>query len=777
MAQWTVWPGVPYPLGATWDGYGVNFALFSAGAERVELCLFDSSGQHEQARIPLSEYTDQIWHACLPECRPGQLYGYRVYGPYEPANGRRFNGNKLLIDPYARAIAGRIHWHDALFGYRTDSLHKDLSFDRRDSARYMAKGVVTTSGPSPCDENLPQRPHTPWSQTVLYEAHVAGLSRRHPHVPASQRGTYAGLASEPILRHLQSLGVTAIELLPVFPFLDEQHLVQKGLTNYWGYNPFAFFTPHSAYMGETGGAEFQLMVHRFHEAGIEVILDVVFNHTAEGSHLGPTLSLRGIDNLSYYLTVPGNARYYMDHTGCGNTLNIPHPRVMQMVTDCLRYWMTEMGVDGFRFDLALSLARLPNGYHPGCPFLSAIGQDPILSRAKLIAEPWDLGLGGYHVGRFPPGWAEWNDRFRDTVRGFWRGDYGLVSDFATRVTGSSDLFKHDGRRPQASINFITAHDGFALHDLVSYTVKHNEANGEDNHDGTDHNISWNCGVEGETADQRVNALRQRQKKNMLATLLLSQGVPMLVAGDEMGRTQHGNNNAYCQDNTVSWVDWSMSRAEEDRALLDFTRMLLSLRRRYAVFRRTTFFTGAVVPPLGGLKDVTWLSVSGCEMQAEEWRAPFIRCFGFHLNSMTDTDHTDHERFIILLNAHDGPVDFFLPAVAYGQRWTRVFDTARPDSHRPDSQESQESAETFLASTVYPLEPRSFVLLLCEQPLYDQTQSENNSHHNSHHLVCKTVLNRSRQHIPGYSRQQHKKILRKSRTQQPRRERSWIKVKH
>ena len=768
MAQcsgWTVWPGAPYPLGATWDGCGVNFALFSAGAERVELCLFDSSGQHEQARIPLSEYTDQIWHACLPECRPGQLYGYRVYGPYEPANGRRYNGNKLLIDPYARALAGKIHWHDALFSYRTDSLHKDLSFDRRDSARYMAKGVVT-AGQSPWPREQ-QRPHTPWSKTVLYEAHVAGLSRCHPQVPASQRGTYAGLASEPILRHLQSLGVTAIELLPVFSFLDEQHLVQKGLTNYWGYNPFAFFSLHSGYMGEKGSDEFKLMVRRFHEAGIEVILDVVFNHTAEGSHLGPTLSLRGIDNLSYYLTVPGNARYYMDHTGCGNTLNMPHPRVMQMVTDCLRYWMTEMGVDGFRFDLALSLARLPNGYHPGCPFLSAIGQDPIISRAKLIAEPWDVGLGGYQVGRFPPGWAEWNDRFRDTVRGFWRGDHGLVSDLATRLTGSSDLFQHDGRRPQASINFITAHDGFPLHDLVSYSVKHNEANGEENHDGTDHNISWNCGVEGATDAQRVNALRQRQKKNLLATLLLSQGVPMLVAGDEMGRTQHGNNNAYCQDNTVSWVDWGLSSAEKNRALLDFTRMLLSLRRRYAAFRRTTFFTGAVVQNLG-IKDVTWLSVSGCEMQAEEWRAPFIRCFGFHLNSTTD--HIDlvdrplaHERFMILLNAHDGPVDFRLPASAYGQRWSRVFDTARDGP-----------PETFLASGVYPLKPHSFVLLIC-----DQQQGVVEESPRLHRDVSKSkrVMNRSRQHASGYYRQQHKKLWRKARMQQPRRKRSWMKVKH
>ena len=774
MAQcsgWTVRPGAPYPLGATWDSFGVNFALFSAGAERVELCLFDASGQHEQARIPLSEYTDQVWHVCLPECLPGQLYGYRVYGPYEPANGKRFNGNKLLIDPYARALAGKIHWHDALFGYRTDSLHKDLSFDRRDSARYMAKGVVTAGQAPGPREQQPHRPHTPWSQTVLYEAHVSGLSRRHPQVPASQRGTYAGLASEPILRHLQSLGVTAIELLPVFPFLDEQHLFHKGLTNYWGYNPFAFFTPHSGYMGESGSDEFKGMVRCFHEAGIEVILDVVFNHTAEGSHLGPTLSLRGIDNLSYYLTVPGNARYYMDHTGCGNTLNIPHPRVMQMVTDCLRYWMTEMEVDGFRFDLALSLARLPNGYHPGCPFLAAIGQDPILSRAKLIAEPWDLGLGGYQVGRFPPGWAEWNDRFRNTVRGFWRGDYGLVSDLATRLTGSSDLFQHDGRRPQASINFITAHDGFALHDLVSYSMKHNEENGEDNHDGTDHNLSWNCGVEGVTVDSNINALRQRQKKNMLATLLLSQGVPMLVAGDEMGRTQHGNNNAYCQDNTVSWVDWSSMSRAEDCALLNFVRMLLSLRRRYAALRRTTFFTGAIVPHLG-VKDVTWLNVSGCEMQSEEWRTPFIRCFGLHLTSTTD--HADlvdcplpHERFIILLNAHDGPVDFRLPAGAYGQRWRCLFDTARSGP--------TEAGETLLPSSLYPLEPRSFVLLICDQQQAEQGVADVVPR--LHRAVGKIVPNRSRQHAPGYSQQQHKKIWRKARRQQPRRKRSWVQVKH
>ncbi|KAF0142465.1 MAG: glycogen operon protein GlgX [Rhodospirillaceae bacterium] len=751
-----IWPGGSYPLGATWDGQGVNFALFSDHAERVEVCLFDSSGRHEQVRIPLPEYTDQIWHGYLPDCRPGQLYGYRVYGPYDPLKGHRFNGNKLLIDPYARAIAGRIHWHAALFGYRTDSARADLSFDRRDNARYVAKGVVMAAT-FPWPEE--HRPRTPWNRTVLYETHVAGLSRCHPQVPENQRGTYSGLVTGPILRHLQTLGITAIELLPVFPFLDEQHLVDKGLTNYWGYNPYAFFVPHQGYLSGSGSNEFKLMVRRFHEAGIEVILDVVFNHTAEGNHMGPTLSLKGIDNLSYYLTVPGDARYYMDYTGCGNTLNMLHPRVVQMVMDSLRYWVSEMGVDGFRFDLALSLARLPEGYHPSCPFLAAVRQDPVLSKVKLIAEPWDLGLGGYQVGGFPSGWAEWNDRFRNTVRGFWRGDYNLASEMATRLTGSSDLFEHSGRRPQASINFITAHDGFTLHDLTSYNDKHNEGNSENNCDGTNQNLSWNCGAEGETADPRITALRLRQKKNMLATLLLSQGVPMLVAGDEMGRTQGGNNNAYCQDNPSSWVDWSLNRAE-DRALLDFTRLLLALRRAHAVFRRATFFTGAIVPCLG-LKDVTWLNANGCEMQPQEWEAPRVRCFGFHLSGATDDIGPDgaplvDDRFVILMNAHDGPIDFRLPASTYGQRWNRLFDTARPDW----------PAETFAASGLYLLEPRSFVLLNC-----CERRKGTERPHGSHPVSVRTVLSH-----PGQGDKPRRKAWLKTRMQKPKRKRSWTKAK-
>ncbi|KAF0117572.1 MAG: glycogen operon protein GlgX [Rhodospirillaceae bacterium] len=750
---WAIWPGSPHPLGATWDGHGVNFALFSAHAERVEVCLFDASGRHEQMRIPLPAYTDQVWHGYLPDCRPGHLYGYRVYGPYEPEKGHRFNGNKLLLDPYARAIAGRIHWHDALFGYRRDSAREDLSFDRRDSARFMVKGVVTgATFPGPEDHH----PRTPWSRTIIYEAHVAGLSRCHPQVPENQRGLYSGLVSEPILRHLQTLGITAVELLPVFPFLDEQHLVQKGLTNYWGYNPYAFFTPHPGYLGDHEYDAFKVMVRRFHDAGIEVILDVVFNHTAEGNHMGPTTSLKGIDNLSYYLTVSGNTRYYMDHTGCGNTLNVPHPRVMQMVMDSLRYWVTEMGVDGFRFDLALSLARLPDGYHPDCPFLAAVRQDPVLSQAKLIAEPWDLGWGGYQVGGFPAGWTEWNDRFRNTVRRFWRGDDSFVSAMATCVTGSSDLFGHSGRRPQASLNFITAHDGFTLHDLVSYNAKHNESNGEDNHDGTNDNLSWNCGTEGETANPRLNALRQRQKKNILATLLLSQGVPMLVAGDEMGRTQRGNNNAYCQDNTISWMDWSLKRAE-DRELLEFTRLLVALRRAHPVFQRTTFFTGAMVPYLG-LKDISWMSAGGGEMLEEEWQTPFIRCFGFHLGGATDEVGPDgapvvDDRFLVLLNAHDGPVAFRLPSGAYGQRWRRLFDTARPNA----------TEEIFALSSVYPLEPRSFVLLNCCE------RRRNLEPPRLHRVSDRTVLSHPG---PGNRR----KLWLKTRTQKPKRKRSWTKTK-
>lgn len=773
-----IWPGTPHPLGANWDGHGVNFSLFSAHAEKVELCLFDSSGCHEQIRISLPEYTDQVWHGYLPDCRPGQLYGYRVYGPYDPRRGHRFNGNKLLIDPYAHAISGRIQWHGALFGYRTDSARKDLSFDRRDSARYMSKAVVTaTTFPYPEENRL----NTPWDRTIIYETHVVGLSKRNQRVPEYQRGTYLGLVSEPTLQYLQDLGITAIELLPVFPFLDEQHLVEKGLGNYWGYNPYIFSAPNPNYYSSTksvNGDEFRFMVRRLHEVGIEVILDIVFNHTAEGNHMGPTLSFKGIDNVSYYLTQTDNAQYYVDYTGCGNTLNVLHPRVLQLVTDCLRYWVIEIGIDGFRFDLALSLARTVTGYSSSCPFLTALGQDPVLSKIKLIAESWDLGPGGYQVGHFPPGWSEWNDRFRNTVRGFWRGDYNLASDLATRIAGSSDLFHHDGRRPQASINFVTAHDGFTLHDLVTYNSKHNEVNGESNRDGTDQNLSWNCGSDGETSNQYVVALRLRQKKNMLATLLLSQGVPMLLAGDEIGRSQCGNNNAYCQDNIISWVDWTLSRPEE-RSLLEFTQLLIRLRKTYVVFRHRTFLTGKVSSPLSHLKDITWLGTDGYEMLQEDWTAPFIRCFGFHLSgpgpesadilpSVRDDTREQakkqaNDHFIILLNAHDELISFRLPSNTYGRRWTLIFDTAR---------ESLESEKVFLASSLYPLEARSFVLLVC-------SQNQESSAYIRLHGRKTNIFPQRRHNQNSVNRcclRSRRKTWLRVRMQRPKRKRLWTKIK-
>ncbi|MBF0093193.1 MAG: glycogen debranching protein GlgX [Alphaproteobacteria bacterium] len=705
--------GVPYPLGATWDGKGVNFALFSAHAEKVELCLFDSQGKREEERLELPEYTDQVWHGYLPDASPGQLYGYRVYGPYEPALGHRFNGNKLLIDPYARALHGEITPHSTHFAFRTDSTREDLSFDRRDNARYMAKCVVVPPASRLREET---RPNTPWADTVIYEAHVIGMTARHPEVPENLRRTFAGLASKPILDHLNGLGVTAIELLPVFPFVDEEHLTRIGLRNYWGYNPYAFLAPQQSYLGSGKIEEFRQMVRSFHEAGIEVILDVVFNHTAEGNHMGPSFSLKGIDNASYYISVPDNPRYYLDHTGCGNTLNLSHPRVLQMVMDSLRYWVEEMHVDGFRFDLALSLARTPHGFDQNSGFLTAVLQDPVLSRAKMIAEPWDIGLGGYQLGAFLPGWSEWNDRFRDAARGFWRGDGGCVPNMATRMTGSSDIFNHDGRKPQASINFICAHDGFTLNDLVSYNSKHNEANHEDNRDGTNNNLSWNCGEEGPTRNPAIKTLRERQKRNLLATLLLSQGVPMLVAGDEMGRTQKGNNNAYCQDSEISWIDWSLSNPD-DQALLNFTKMLLRLRRGHSLFRRTRFFRG-ITSLDEGVKDITWLSVNGDEMADEEWMAPFVRCLGFHLggiaNGTRSADGTPsrEDHFIILMNAHDGRIDFRLPEAHMGERWSCIFDTAHPDAIG--------TSKIFLASDIYPLESRSFALLVCDRRTKDRS---------------------------------------------------------
>jgi glycogen operon protein len=653
-----VWPGSPNRRGATWDGLGVNFALFSENAEKVELCLFDERGRRELHRIPLPEYTDQIWHGYLPDARPGQLYGYRVHGPYAPEQGHRFNPNKLLLDPYAKALSGTLRWSDAHFGYRVGSPRADLSFDRRNDAPGMPKCVVVDTS---FTWGSDRPPRTPWNETVLYELHVRGFTMRHPDLPGASRGTFAGLGSPAVIRHLRELGVSAVELLPVQAFLDDRHLVERGLHNYWGYNTNAFFAPDPRFLRTGSLAEFKTCVHHLHDAGIEVILDVVYNHTAEGSELGPTLSFRGIDNAAYYRLVPGQPRYYMDSTGCGNALNLRHPRVLQMVMDSLRFWVEEMHVDGFRFDLATTLAREDYGFDEHCGFLDAIRQDPVLSEVKLIAEPWDVGEGGYRLGGFPPGWAEWNDRYRDVVRRFWKGDFGMVSELASRLTGSADLFQLCGRRPWSSVNLVTAHDGFSLRDLVSYDHKHNEANREDNRDGTDQNHSWNCGAEGPSDDPSVRALRLRQSRNLLATLLLSQGTPMLVAGDEFGRTQHGNNNAYCHDDEISWLDWEGIDAE-GRSLLEFTRELVQLRRRHDPFHRNRFFAGDQEH-----RDIVWLRSDGQEMTQEDWEDGGTRTLAFLLSGEAGhyhvTEHGDPIRgdtFFVVLNAHDATVAHRLP---------------------------------------------------------------------------------------------------------------------
>src|SRR5437763_309690 len=586
-----VWPGQPYPLGATWDGAGVNFALFSENARAVELCLFDSmDDERESRRVALTEHTDLVWHAYLPEVRPGQLYGYRVHGPYEPRAGHRFNPNKLLVDPYAKAIAGDIKWDDSVFGYSIGDERADLSFDERDSAPYVPKCVVVDPAFSWGND---MRPRTPWHKTLIYELHVKGFTKLHPEVPEELRGTYAGLAHPSVVEYLRALGVSAVELMPVHQFVSDKFIQDRGLTNYWGYNSIGFFAPNVRYsssgtMGQQV-TEFKTMVKTLHREGIEVILDVVYNHTGEGSELGPTLAFRGIDNAAYYRLAPGQPRYYMDFTGCGNTLNMTHPRTLQLIVDSLSYWVLEIHVDGFRFDLASALARELYEVDRLGAFFDIIHQDPVLSQVKLIAEPWDLGEGGYQVGKFPIGWAEWNDRYRDAVRSYWKGDGGQIGELAYRITGSSDLYARSGRRPYASINFVTAHDGFTLQDLVSYNDKHNEANLEENRDGESNNLSWNCGAEGPTDDPTIVALRERQKRNFLATLLFSQGVPMISHGDELGRTQRGNNNTYCQDNELTWIDWDLT--DESKALLGFTTRLVRLRLSQPALRRRKYFQG------------------------------------------------------------------------------------------------------------------------------------------------------------------------------------------
>jgi len=680
LAALTGWPGDWSPLGATHDGAGTNFALWADGADAVELCLFDDAGA--EARLPLGDVTHRIWHAYVPDVGPGQRYGYRVHGPWEPWRGARWNPAKLLLDPYARAVDGSYILDDAIFGHvqgRDDSVR-----DERDSAPYVPKAVVVHDSfdwtGAPC-------PRTPWADTVIYELHVRGFTRRHPGIPERLRGTYAGLAHPAAVEHLVDLGVTAVELMPIHHFVSEEHLLRRNLTNYWGYNSIAYFAPHAAYAasGSRGEQvrEFKQMVRALHEAGLEVILDVVYNHTAEGDEYGPTLCFRGIDNAAYYRLHEG--RHYADYTGCGNTLNAMQPHVLQLIADSLRHWVVEMGVDGFRFDLASALARSLYDVDELSAFLTVIQQDPVLSRVKLIAEPWDVGEGGYQVGEFPLLWTEWNDKYRDTTRDFWRGAAHGVRDLAYRLSGSSDLYANDGRRPYASINFVTAHDGFTLRDLVSYDRKHNEANGEDNRDGNDDNRSWNCGVEGETSDADVLALRSRQSRNLLTTLLLSIGVPMLLAGDEMGRTQRGNNNAYCLDDETSWVDWDLS--DEQRRLLEFIRNLIDLRRRHRVFRQPLFFEGAPVRP-GGRKDVGWFAPDGTEMTHRQWFDPGLRTLGMFLGGDAIRhrgrrgERVVDDSFLLLLHAGPEPTEFRLPRAPWGSGYELVVDTSA-DAPPPD----------------------------------------------------------------------------------------------
>jgi glycogen operon protein len=675
-----VWPGAPYPLGATWDGVGVNFALFSEHATRVDLCLFDSpEAERESLTIPLTEQTDMVWHGYLPDVRPGQLYGYRVHGPYDPHKGHRFNPHKILLDPYARVVGRPVEWDESLFGFRTGE--DDTTFDERDSAPHAPLAAVV-DGAFTWGEDRPLR--TAWHETLIYELHVKGFTALHPDMPESLRGTYLGLASDPAIQHLVSLGVTAVELMPVHHHIDDWHLAQRGLGNYWGYNTLAYFAPDSRYSTSLSPLEcvreFKMMVRALHAAGLEVILDVVYNHTAEGNHVGPTVSLRGIDNATYYRLQPHTPRYYEDFTGCGNTLNMRSPRVLQLIMDSLRYWVTEMHVDGFRFDLASALARELHAVNKLGTFFDIIHQDPILSQVKLIAEPWDLGEGGYQVGNFPTKWTEWNGKYRDAVRRFWRGDGGALSELATRLSGSSDLYEQSGRRPHASINFITAHDGFTLADLVSYNDKHNEANGEDNADGENHNLSWNGGAEGETTDQGVLDLRARQRRNFIATLLCSVGVPMLSGGDEIVRTQGGNNNAYCQDNEVSWTDWSPTSERQD--FLEFTRRVIQVWRDHPVLRRRKFFQGRRIRGAGVL-DIAWLDAAGVEMADEMWNSPDVRGLGVRLNG--DAIQEVNERgegivgdtLLLMLNGGGENIAFVLPPTDPIERWDTLLDTADP----------------------------------------------------------------------------------------------------
>jgi len=666
-----LWPGSPFPLGATYDGAGTNFAIFSEAAERVELCLFEPDGTEE--RITLTEMAAYTWHGYLPNIGPGQRYGYRIHGPYAPEHGPRCNPRKLLLDPYAKAIEGEVYWSEAMFNYRFKD--PERSFNDDDSAAYTPRSVVIDPY---FDWSQDRHPRTPWDETVVYEVHVKGFTQRHPRIPEDIRGTYAGLGHPAAIEHLKSLGVTAVELLPVHQFIHDSHLAERNLRNYWGYNSIGFLAPHNDYSsaGQNGQQvqEFKSMVKELHAAGIEVILDVVYNHTAEGNHLGPVLSFKGIDNASYYRLVDDHKRFYYDTTGTGNSLNMRNPHVLQLIMDSLRYWVTEMHVDGFRFDLASTLARQFHEVDRLSAFFDLIQQDPVVQKVKLIAEPWDVGEGGYQVGNFPPLWSEWNGKYRDTIRDYWRGEGAALGELASRITGSSDLYEDDGRAPSASINFVTAHDGFTLRDLVSYNEKHNEANGEGNRDGESHNRSWNMGVEGPTSDPEILELRARQRRNFLATIFLSQGIPMLLGGDELGRTQGGNNNGYCQDSEISWFDWE----ETDVELLAFTQRLIAFRRAHPVFRRRHFFHGE---PLSKdeLPDIAWIRPDGKEMRPDDWHGD-SKAIGVFLNGQAigspdrRGERVEDDSFLVALNAHHDDVTFMLPK-RLGRRWLRVIDTA------------------------------------------------------------------------------------------------------
>ena len=702
-------PGRPHPLGATWDGSGTNFAIYSEHAEWVDLCLFDQPNAPEKDRVRLPERTTYVWHGYIHGLQPGQLYGYRVHGPFQPNDGLRFNSNKLLIDPYAKALAGQVDWSASIFPYQPGNGDADLSFEENDDAAGMQKCVVVNPY---FDWEEDRLLCLPLSDSIIYELHVKGFTKRHPEIPEALRGTYAGLAAKPSIQYLKRLGVTAVELMPVHAFLTDKHLAEKGLTNYWGYNTTNFFSPDARYSssGDRGAqvAEFKAMVRSFHREGIEVILDVVYNHTAEGNHMGPMLSFRGVDNPTYYRLVGDNQRYYMDYTGTGNSLNARHPQVLKLIMDSLRYWIEEMHVDGFRFDLASTLARELHDVDRLSAFFDIIHQDPVISQVKLIAEPWDVGDGGYQVGNFPAGWAEWNGRYRDTVRRYWKSDEGQLSDLGYRLTGSSDLYDRDGRRPSASINFVTAHDGFTLHDLVSYNGKHNEANQEDSNDGTNDNYSWNMGAEGLTDDPEIIQRRERQKRNFLATLLLSQGVPMILGGDEISRTQNGNNNAYCQDDEITWVDWSLDSCKI--ALMEFTQRLIQFRRDHPSLHRRKFYQDRAIRGTEE-KDIVWLRPDGQEMSDEEWGLGWVRCLGMILNGETlgEVDESgepiEDDTFLILLNCHHEPIQFFVPKPPAMEKWEIVIDTNDPGLD-PDSRFSE-------PGTVIDLVPLS--LVVCREP--------------------------------------------------------------